>query len=108
MIKTCSKCKVIKPASEFFTQKNGKYLQSWCKPCKYEQSAAIKRGRTRPERTEIGAYTRGESHHASKLTYDDVYVIKGLIEVLPCSAIAHKYGVHRTTISAIKTGRSWY
>lgn len=106
--KICTKCNAKKPITEFFTQKQGRYLQSWCKSCKYEQSNRIRRGRTGPERTEVGAYRRGEDHHNAKLTYDEVGFIKSRIGSYTCAEIASMFGVHRTTISAIKTGRSWY
>jgi hypothetical protein len=36
--KKCSKCNIIKPASEF--RKNGEYLMGKCKPCQYEYTTS--------------------------------------------------------------------
>jgi len=48
---------------------------------------------------------RGERHGQSKLTANQVAEIKESEETQ--RALALRYGVARTTISAIKTGRSW-
>lgn len=50
----------------------------------------------------------GEHCKSSKLTNEQVGVIKRLISNGgKCSTIALEYGVGRTTISAIKSGRNW-
>lgn len=51
---------------------------------------------------------RGERQHLSKLTYNKVVAIKGLLKLgIQHWKIAKIYGVHRSAITSISRGRTW-
>jgi len=50
---------------------------------------------------------RGERHHSSKLTEDDIMDIRKLLGVKLHREIADMYGVSRGAISKIARGESW-
>jgi hypothetical protein len=55
-----------------------------------------------------GTHGAGEAHPAALLSEADVQAIRGKLAAgIPQKALAAEYGVARTTISAISTGRSW-
>ena len=108
--KQCTKCRTVKPVTDFYTQKQGRYLQSWCKQCKLIQVRQIKAQRQLPfEREQRLMPTYGETHHHAKLTAHDVDLIRGLLDDgISCADVGRKFEVSRTTISAIKNFRSWW
>jgi len=67
---------------------------------------AFRKGRLKPP-TERGTPNpvRGEAHHKSKLTIEQVREIRASTK--SNSELAREYGVDRTSIRAIKTGKSW-
>ena len=109
-MKTCSKCEIEKPFTEFYKQKQGRYWQSWCKPCKVDQlkqQRAQREIKFNDERRLMP--THGETHHHAKLTAHDVALIRALLDDgMSCVALGLKFDVSRTTISAIKNYRSWW
>ena len=52
-----------------------------------------------------GRQARGVTHPAAKLTEDQVREIYASTE--PCAELASMYGVNKSSISAIRTGRTW-
>jgi hypothetical protein len=51
---------------------------------------------------------RGESNHRSKLTEDDVRLIRALGDHrVPQRVIAAKFEVSKTAVEAVLTGKSW-
>lgn len=51
---------------------------------------------------------KGESHHLNKITENDFREIKKLILLgIPQKEIGRRFGIHQSTVSDIKTGRSW-
>ena len=57
------------------------------------------------DKAQHGTLGNGEAHYAAKLTEADVLAIRASSE--PQSAIAKRYGVEQTNISAIKRRKSW-
>jgi hypothetical protein len=54
------------------------------------------------------AYKKGEDHVLSKLTRDDVIIIKHLLNHgVSCADLGRRYNVNHRTISEIKTGKNW-
>lgn len=53
-----------------------------------------------------GTTLRGTKHPSAKLTEDDVATIRGL-RGLPLKELAARFGVSRSTISAVQTGKGW-
>lgn len=52
-------------------------------------------------------HVRGEQHHSSKLTEDDVLFIKSCHGKVPQKVLCEKFGVSQGTISSIQCGRLW-
>ena len=52
-----------------------------------------------------GRNQMGEAHYQAKLTKEDVLAIRN--DSRPIRQIAAEYGVHHTSIGAIKNGKSW-
>lgn len=52
----------------------------------------------------------GESNHKAKLTFDDVEAILSacLLGIETNKQIAERYGIHHSTVSAIKLGKLWH
>jgi len=62
----------------------------------------VKKGRAK------GGGVKGEQNFQAKLTTDSAYLIKRLIEEkVQGTQIAKFFGVHKATISDIKTGKNW-
>lgn len=59
------------------------------------------------EKREHGTMPRGETHHWAKLTEGDVALIRGIGRTRTQLHIANLFGVTRSAISAILTGRTW-
>ena len=107
-LKRCSNCYQMLPTSNFhFNHARKNCLQSWCKTCKSVAGKKARLERKTPERLRVMSKW-GETCSGSKLTNQDVVLIRGLFDWLSCAEIARKFDVHRTTISAIKNGRTWY
>lgn len=54
-----------------------------------------------------GTTNRGQKCHSNKLSPDDVRRIRKLLLTTPATAIAHSYGVGKSTIYGIKHGKNW-
>jgi len=51
--------------------------------------------------------SRGENNTSSLLSNNDVRIVRGLLGKIPHRVIAGMFGVTRTAITAISTGRTW-
>lgn len=56
---------------------------------------------------DLGLSLRGENHYRAKLCEADVHAIRSLFGEITQRSIAKKFGVKRTAISNIKSGKSW-
>lgn len=59
------------------------------------------------DRVRHGTHSRGDRHPSAKLTSEDVSAIRGMIESLSLTEIAKRFNVSKTTISRVRTGKSW-
>lgn len=59
------------------------------------------------DRVAHGTDLRGEAVYGSKLTREDVRRVKLLPRSLSARVVAKRFGVAKTTIKAIRTGRTW-
>lgn len=68
----------------------------------------LARGERHGSRTHPERLVRGERHHQAKLTETDVREIRGQAATgMTQTAIAAHFGVHRSTVSDILTGKWW-
>ena len=110
----CRACGEVKPSSEFHASiKHVSGINTMCKPCRSEYASIKSRLRKKP-----GYYRKvGEDHHTSKLTNNDVRMIKQLIadkeyhyeqwRRLTYAIIGEKFDVTASTIEAIANGKNW-
>lgn len=110
----CRTCGEVKPATEFHAStKHAAGINTMCKPCRSEYASIMSKARKK-----AGYYRKvGEEHHSSKLTNEDVRLIKQLLADkeyhyeqwtrLSYAIIGEKFDVTASTIEAIANGKNW-
>ncbi len=110
-MKFCYKCKQKKPLESFFknrTTASGR--QSLCKVCKSQVQREYKwKVANDPDSIKRIKDPENRIHNGynSKLEKSDIILIRGLFGFLSVNQIAEKFEVHPSTISQIKTGKTW-
>lgn len=107
-MKTCTKCKEIKPEASFFKDSNRKGgLQLHCKDCSSERYRVYK-WRLKNDPASIRKQeTVKRKKSMAKLEPSDIILIRGLFDFLTIKSIAKKFEVHQATIRNIKNRKSW-
>jgi len=67
----------------------------------------ISKGQYRRYKERPESFKHGEGHYAAKLTIEHVKIIRALGYSEPASVIANSFGVHKSTIKAIRSKRHW-